>query len=144
MILRCTFEELNALAAGAERVLAADGAGAGADETHVAAPPAAIAEIEALLTRLDGDLSVRTLADAESIERAVGCIREHLKERMDAFVLEQHVGADDAVNAYFDYAYVLRVYDRVRGVGEEMVAMIELMTGAPPTDATRQSVTFPD
>lgn len=143
MILRCTFEELTALTAGAERVLAAGGA-SDEDDTRVAAPPAVLADVEALIPRLDGDLSVRTLAEQRSVERAVSCVLAHLHERMDVFVLEQHVGADDAVNSYFDYAYVLRVHDRVRRVGEEMVAMIELMTGAAPTDETRSSVTFPD
>ena len=143
MILRCSFEELTALTTGAERVLAA-GAAPDGDDTRVAAPPAVLADVEALLPRLDGDFSVHTLADQESVERAVECILVHLKDRMDGFILEQHVGSDDAVNAYFDYAYVRRVHDRVYRAGREMVAMIEVMTGAPPTDTSRHEVTFPD
>jgi hypothetical protein len=29
-------------------------------------------------------------------------VLDHLRERMDALILEQYVGADDPVNAYFD------------------------------------------
>lgn len=140
MILRCTFEELTALESGARWVLGDAATG----DAGVAAPPAEAAEIEALLPRLRGDLSLTTLEAQERAERAVGCIRRTLLERMDTFAVRQYPGAEDAVNAYFDYAHVMRVHERIRHIGQEMAAMIELMTGQPPTEESRRSVSFPD
>ena len=67
MILHCTFEELSAISAGAERVLAEAGSGA----SVVVAPPEIVADVEALLPRLIGDLSLSTLAEQQSIARAI-------------------------------------------------------------------------
>ncbi|MBX6364064.1 MAG: hypothetical protein IRZ00_09375 [Gemmatimonadetes bacterium] len=139
-MVRCSFEELAALTAGAERTLqtaAVGGAG-------VVAPPQEIVDVEALLPRLTGDLDVRTLAEQRSLCRAVDLILETLRARMDETILEQYVGAEDAVVAYFDYAHVLTIRERIRRVGKEMEALIELITGAPPTEDSARRITFPE
>lgn len=139
MILHCTFEELTALRHGASRVLE------GMESGNVAAPPEAVAEIEALLDRLNGDLSVTTLAEAESLLRAVEAIYVDADERLDEEILRwQNPSAEESVVAYFDYAYILAVRDRLRRMCAQMRAMIEVMTGRPPTEETARSVTFPD
>ena len=125
MILHCTFEELSALSAGAERVLAEAGSGT----TVVVAPPEVIADVEALLPRLSGDLSLATLAEQQSIARAVTYVVAELKQRMDASIIEEHAASEYAVGAYFDYAHALTVQDRVVRLGAEMSAIIEVMSG---------------
>lgn len=139
MIVHCTFEELSALSSGAERVLSAFDGGA-----SVAAPPEAVADLEALYRRLNGDFAVATLAEQRRVQRALDFLVDELRERMEYVLLDQYVGAEDAVNAYFDFGYVLTVRDRVRGVGREMIALIELMTGGAPTEESARAVTFPD
>jgi hypothetical protein len=140
VILHCTFEELSALNAGAVRVLAdPDNAG-----VVVAAPPQIVADLEALTPRLTGDLSVSTLAEQRSIGRAAAYILSDLKQRMDATIVAEHPASEATVQAYFEYAHVLSFEDRVRRIGDEMAALIELMTGAPPTEETARSVAFPD
>ena len=138
MILRCTFEELSALRGGGQSALRASPGGG------VAAPPEAVAHLEALLPRLDGDLSVQTLEEQRWVQGATLFVLRHLHERMDRLVLEQYVGAEDAVNAYFDYANVLTFHERVREMGAEMSAIVELVTGEPPTSSTARDITFPD
>ena len=139
MILHCTYEELTALGATASRIVsAAEG------NARLSAPPEALADVASLQPRLHGDLSIATLEDQRAVERAVEYVLEELRDRMNEFILLQHVGSEDSVNAYFDYAHVYALRDRVRSVGREMVAMIELMTGAPPTLETSRSVTFED
>lgn len=138
MILRCTFEELSALRGGGQSALRASPGGG------VAAPPEAVAHLEALLPRLVGDLSVQTLEEQRSVQGATLLVLRHLHERMDQLVLEQYVGAEDAVNAYFDYANVLTFHERVREMGDEMSGIVELVTGEPPTSTTAREITFPD
>ena len=139
MILHCTYEELTALSATASRVVStAD------DSARVAAPPEALADVLSLQPRLRGDLSIHTLEDQRVVERAVEYLLDELRERMNDFILTQHVGSEDSVNAYFDYAHVYALRDRVRGIGREMTAMIELMTGEPPTEESARAVTFQD
>lgn len=140
MILHCTFEELSAVSAGAERVLAEAGSGT----TLVVAPPEVVADVEALLPRLNGDLSLTTLAEQQSIARAVTYIVAELKQRMDASVLDEHAASEFAVGAYFDYAHALTVQDRVVRLGAEMSAIIEVMTGRAPTAETTRTFEFPD
>ncbi len=140
MILHCTFEELSAVSAGAERVLAEAGSGT----TVVIAPPEVIADVEALLPRLNGDLSLTTLAEQQSIARAVTYIVAELKQRMDATILEEHAAAEYAVGAYFDYAHALTVQDRAVRLGAEMSAIIEVMTGRAPTAESTKTFEFPD
>ena len=140
MILHCTFEELSAISAGAERVLAEAGSGA----TVVVAPPEIVADVEALLPRLTGDLSLSTLMEQQSIARAITYIVAEAKQRMDMSILEEHAAGEFAVGAYFDYAHILTVQDRVVRIGAEMSALIELMTGRPPTAESAKEFTFPD
>src|SRR5437870_252123 len=99
MILQCTYEELAALSAGGERVLA----DAGAAHTVVMAPPEVIADVEALIPRLTGDLSLNTLAEQQSVARAVTFIVAELKQRMDAMILDMHPADEYTVQSYFDY-----------------------------------------
>ncbi len=141
MLVRCTFEELTAFTAAAERALLS---AASAGNVSVAAPPRELDDVEALLSRVDGDFDLDTLAQQRSAARALDLILDELRERVDGTILEQFVGAEDAVIAYFDYAHVLTLRDRVRRAGEQMEAVIELMTGAPPTEESASSTTFPD
>ena len=140
MILHCTFEELSALAAGTHRVLAE------ADEAAVlvAAPPQVVADLEALAPRLTGDMTVTTLAEQRSIARAAAYILTDLKQRMDATIIAEHPASEATVQAYFEYAHVLAFDDRLRRLGEEMTAIIELMTGGKPSEESARTVTFPD
>lgn len=140
MILHCTFEELSALSAGGERVLAEAGSGV----SVVTAPPEVVADVEALLPRLAGDMSVTTLAEQHSIARAVTFIVAELKQKLDSQILDTHPADEYAVGAYFDYAHALSVQDRVSRVGKEIAALIELLTGAPPTADMIRNFTVPD
>ncbi len=138
MILRCSYEELTALTNGIESVLASyDGGG-------VAAPPEVVADVEALLPRLSGDLSVRTYARQQTLERVIALVTAYLQERMESAITEEHVGSESAVLAYFDFGHVLAMRERVARMGAEMRAMIELMTGSSPDDATTRTISFPD
>ena len=140
MILYCSYEELSALSAGTARVLAEESDGT----IVVAAPPQIVADLEALEPRLIGDIALLTLTDQRSIARAVAFVAMDLRQRMDIAVISAHPAGEMAVQAYFEYAHVLMVEDRLRRIGAQMVAMIELMTGAPPTEETAQIIAFPD
>jgi hypothetical protein len=139
MILHCTYEELSALKAGGERVLSEDSLNG-----VVIAPPEVLADVEALLPRLTGDLSVTTLAEQHRIARAVTFIVAELKQSMDLLVLENHPAAELAVHAYFEYAHALTVQDRVQRIGAEMTALVEVISGRPPTAEAARQFTFPD
>lgn len=139
MILSCTFEELAALRGAAERALRTPAGAAG-----VVAPPEGLEDVEALLPLLDGDISVPTLERQQIIERAVGCVLAMLREQMDDLILDRYVGEEDAVNAYFDYANVLTVHQRIVELGAEMSALVELVTGDEPTSESARRITFPD
>ena len=138
MIVSLDYEELSSLRDGAELALEPAPQGGA-----VAAATAEQACLEALRTA-EGDLSLTTLAEQQEAQRAIGRILMAARERMDVLVLAQYVGSDDAVNAYFDYAHVLTVLERVRVVGRRMSAIIELVTGHPPTSESSVDVTFPD
>ena len=140
MILHCTYEELAALSAGGERVLAEAGSGV----SVILAPPEVIADVEALLPRLAGDLSVTTIAEQQAVARAVTFIVAELKQRMDALVVETHPADEYAVGAYFDYAHALSVQDRVARLGAEMHAIADLLTGSPPSREIMRDFTIPD
>jgi hypothetical protein len=140
VILHCTFEELSALAAGTERVLSESDVA----PVIVAAPPHIVADLEALSPRLTGDLSVTTLAEQRAIARATAYILADLKHRMDATIVAEHPASEATVQAYFEYAHVLAFEDRLRRVGDQMTAIIELTTGAPPTEETARTVSFTD
>ena len=69
MILHCNFEELGALKQGGHAFLG-EGSGEG---SSVAAPPEGRAEVEALLPRLSGDLTIQTLSEqrASNVKNAL-------------------------------------------------------------------------
>jgi hypothetical protein len=140
VILHCTYEELSALNAGGERVLAEAASGA----SVIVAPPEVIADVEALMPRLSGDLSITTLGEQQSIAHAVTFIVAELKQRMDSSVIEAHAADEYAVQAYFEYAHALAVQDRVVRMGAEMHAIIELLTGSPATADMVRGFTIPD
>lgn len=137
MILRLTFEELTTLNAAGTRLMGGPGDGS------VLAPSEIMAELESRLP-LEGDLSVQTLAEQGRLLGAVNTMLDDLKRRMDVFILEQYVGSEDAVNAYFDYANVLTARDRLAQMGFEMEELIGLITGGAPTSEDRRTVAFPD
>lgn len=137
MILRISFEEVTALNSAAERLLSAPGDG------MVMAPPEALAELETRLP-LEGDVSIRTLAEQSRLLRALDLVLAHLKRRMDAIIVEQYVGSDDSVNAYFDYANVLTTRNRLAGMGSEMEELLGQIAGGAPTSEDRRTVAFPD
>ena len=138
MILHCNFEELAALTAAATRVLERSAVAHG-----VAAPPQ-LEELEDLLPRLVGDLSIASLADQVRVRSALGLLTDDLRSRMDVVILEQHPAAEDAVLAYFDYAHALSVLRRADALGREMELLVEVLTGEPPASERAQRFTFPD
>ena len=140
MILSCNYEELTALSNGARSLLEKSRS----DSSAVAAPPAAIAVIEALLPRLHADLSISTLHEQRGIQAALYAIVEFLRIEMEAMVVVAHPADEDAVTAYFDFAHGLSVLRRVQVIGREMAAMIELVTGSPPNDESTRTFVFPD
>ena len=141
MILRCNYEEVEALRGGARALLDRT---SGSSPVGVLAPPESRARVEALLPRLKGDLSVSTLAELRAVRAAVDAIVEHLREEMEAHVLASHAADESAVNAYFAFAHALTVASRVRELGEEMEAIIELVTGVSPKADTVRTFRFPD
>ncbi len=100
--------------------------------------------MEALLPRLKGDLSLYTLEDLRAVQVGLDAIVEHLREEMEAAVFATHAADESAVNAYFAFAHGLTVLNRVEEIGEEMVAIIELVTGAAPSADEVRSFRFPD
>ncbi|MFW5946913.1 MAG: hypothetical protein ACOCUW_00360 [Gemmatimonadota bacterium] len=132
MILQLNYEEGTALTAAAERIR--DRAGC--------SPASPLAEeMEPLVHRLPvhGEVSVSSLPEQRALLNAVDIVLIHLRRRMDRIVVEQYVGAEDAVSAYFDYAHVLTVRSRLRALGREMAALAEVMAGTSDDD-----VRFPD
>jgi hypothetical protein len=138
VILYCNFEELSALSAAMERALESAAAGAHA----VAAPARAIGDLEALLPRLSSELPITTLAEHASIRRAVAWVTDELRARLDATVLEQHAASEEAVLAYFDFAHTLTVLQRLDHMGQEMAALVEVITGKPATSDVAQRFSF--
>lgn len=134
MILRLSFEEVTALNSAGERLLSSPGGGS------VMAPPEALAELESRLP-LEGDISVVTLASQARLDRALTLVLHHLRRRMDALIVDQYVGSDDSVNAYFDYAYVLATQARLSAIGHEMRAIADILPDAPEAP---DEITFPD
>jgi hypothetical protein len=140
MILSCSFEEVTAVAHGARTVLSGRTGGT----SPVAAPSATRGAVESLLAGLDGGFSVRTLIEQRELERGLRAVVERLREEMDSHVLATHAANEEAVSAYFDFAHALSVLGRVMDMGEEMTALVELMTGVPPNERTVREFVFPD
>jgi len=140
VILHCNFEELRALREGA-RVVLDEGR---ERQGSVAAPSTDRARVEQLVRRLDGDLTIETLAEQRAVRRAVRTIVRTLRREMEAEVVTTHPGGEGAVAAYFDFAYALTVLDRVQEMGREMEALIELVSGEPPDADLAETFIFPD
>ena len=140
MIVTFSFEELQALRSGAHEVLAREGGGGVA----IAAPPETRVRVEALMGRLDGTLSMTTLADQQRVQEALGAISRALLDRMHHEIDVAHPAAEPAVAAYFEYAHARASLRRVRETGAHMRALIEVVTGSPPDDLVAESFAFPD
>ena len=124
MILELSYEEVTALNSAAERIRGGVGGG-------VAAPPEAIAALDDRLP-LQGDIAVESPAEQGWLLAALDAVLAHLKQRMDVLILEQYVGADDPVNAYFDYANVLTARHRLFELGRRMRAVNEVIRDSEP------------
>ncbi len=139
VILRCSYEEMVALRSGARTML---GQEVGVP-SPVLAPPESRARIESLMPRLIGDISLDTLEDVWGVEAAVAAIVECLRAEMETAVLAHHAADEMAVSAYFEFAHALSVANRLAEVAQGMSAVIELVTGAPPTPETARTFDFP-
>lgn len=140
MILFLSFEELSALGASAGHVLAA-----GSHAGHgIVAPPQFLARIEQFSQRLAADITVENLEDQRDIQRIVEHLLAGCRARLDDMVLTHHAADESAVAAYFEYAHVLTVSRRVRAIGDEMAALVELMTGDDPDSDAARRFTFPE
>ena len=140
MILYMSYEEVRALRHGARSFLRDEPDG----RCAVAAPPAARAEVGALDERLVGDLNVETLAQQRALSGALGAIVECLRVEMEVLVAATHPAHEGAVAAYFDYAHALSVLGLLREMGNEMEAMIGVVTGQSADGQTATTFQFPD
>lgn len=140
MILYLNFEELSALNTSAAEVLADEAAGA----HGISAPPQVLAEIEQLVPLLDGDVHLRSLDEQRRVERAVRHLTLYARRQMEHAVLEQHPAAETAVAAYFEYAHLLAVGQRLDTMGEEMAALVRLLTDYHPESEAGRRFAFPE
>ena len=140
MILHFNYEELTALRSGARVFLEREEPGRGV----VLAPAAERDRVEALLPKLDGDISLSTLAEVRSVEATVGVIVECLRSEMDSLVVTTHAADEEAVAAYFDFAHGFSVAHRLGEMASEMETLIELVSGTSPTAEAVTSFQFPD
>lgn len=138
MILHCNYEELRALTSAGEAVVADAEASQGA----ISAPAEGVAKVEMLLPRLTGDFSIETIDDQRSVRDAVSLICDDLRMRMDERIIAYTPAHEDAVTLYFDYGHARTVLHRVTEIGTEMEAIIDLITGGHPEQAS--GITFPD
>ena len=140
VIFHFSYEELRALRAGADVFLEGAGVATGA----VLAPSESRARVEALQPLLHGDLSLSTLEELWGVQTAVTAIVECLRAEMESVVVAMHAADEGAVAAYFDFAHAFIVSHRIGELAGEMAALIELVTGSPPTDETARDFQFPD
>jgi hypothetical protein len=140
VILHCSFEELRALASGAELFLTEH---ASRGQGYVVAPSEALPDVERLQPRLTQSLSINTLAEQRTVRKAIAAICEELHERLEEKVLQYHPAHEEAVALYFDYAHAFGVLKRLDEIGAEMTALIELMNGTVSEQAAG-AVEFPD
>lgn len=139
MILHCNFEELRALTAASELIVAEAHGRSGA----VAAPPESVGMVEQLIPRLTGDFSIETIDDQRRVHGAVSYIVEDLHRRLDAKIIETSNPAnEEAVALYFDYGHSRTVLHRLDHMRAEMAAIIDLISGGNP--AAGSGITFPD
>jgi hypothetical protein len=140
MILYLSFEELAALGSSVEQVLVANAA-----SSHgIAAPPQLLAEVEQFSQRLTGDMAFATLEDQRGAQLVVKHLLAGSLARMDEAVIMQHAAAETAVAAYFEYAHILGVHNRLQAMGNEMAAIVQLMTGEDPESETGRRFSFPE
>jgi len=147
MILSCNFEELGALKEGARAILG-EGTREGAEfvapvVAPVVAPPEGQEEVENLLPRLSGDLAIETLAEQRLVFDAVSAIVAVLRDEMDHSIISSHPADEAAVSSYFAFAHALAVQARLAEMGQEMEALIEVVTGAPATPEVAARFLFP-
>ncbi len=140
MILHFNYEELTALRAGAEVFLGRRETGGGG----VLAPAEERVHVEALLSLLDGEVSLSTLREVRDVQAAVAAVIAMLRAEMESLVVATHPAGEQAVAAYFDFAHVFTVAHRLDEMASEMEALIELVTGEPPTQASARTFLFPD
>jgi hypothetical protein len=140
VILHFNYEELTALKAGARAFLAQEVPGRG----NVLAPSEERVHVEALLPRLEGDISLSTLEELRGVESAIVAIVHCLRVEMESAVVATHAADEIAVVAYFDFAHGFSVQHRLSEMASEMEALIELVTGQEPTPASARSFQFPD
>ena len=140
MIVHCNFEELTALKTGVRQILD----GYATEPGVVAAPPEERDNVAALLPHLSGDLSMETLAEQKALRSAVAVIVEILRVEMETTVTATHAAHEGAVAAYFDFAHAFSVLSRLEEIGQEMEALIELVTEGPVTDELARGFVFPD
>ena len=140
MILHFSYEELRALRTGADVFLEGEGATTGG----VLAPPESRARVEALQPLLHGDLSLSTLEELWGVQTAVTAIVECLRTEMESLVVAMHAADEGAVASYFDFAHAFIVSHRIGELASEMAALIELVTGSPPTNEAAHDFQFPD
>lgn len=140
MILQFNYEELIALKSGATGLLSESEPGGSA----VLAPPEGRARVEALVPRLDGDLSLESLAQVQEVQVAIESIVGWLRYEMESAVVTTHAADESAVVAYFEFAHAFTVSHRLTEMATEMAALIELMTGEPPTFDSARDIHFPD
>ena len=129
-----------ALRSGARVLLHQQDAGEGS----VLAPSEERAQVEALVSQLDGDLSLSTLHELRGVQAAVQAIVECLRVEMESSVLATHAADEGAVAAYFEFAHALSVAHRLAELATEMTAVIELVTGESPTEEMARTFRFPD
>lgn len=132
------YEEMHALNAGVRAVL-----GGPTGAVAVAAPPEERAWVQAL-PPLEGDLSVSTLLEAQALENGVETVVSALRVAMDRDIVSSHPASESAVASYFEYAHAVAFLARIRGMKEEMEALIEVVTGSRPDDEAARSFAFPD
>ena len=95
MILRCSFEEMKAVQAGARVALT----GLEGHRTAVAAPPSVREDIDHLTANLDGDLALSTLEEQRTVERALRSVVGALRAELEVAVVASHPAAEPAVSA---------------------------------------------
>jgi len=140
VIVHCNFEELTALRVGAHQVLG----GYAPERGLVAAPAEERGQVASLLPLLDGDFSIETLAEQRVLCGAVSVIVETLRLELETTVTATHPAHEGAVAAYFDFAHAFSVRSRLVEIGQEMTALIELVTEAPVTDEVAREFLFSD
>ncbi|MBR9989016.1 MAG: hypothetical protein KFH98_04625 [Gemmatimonadetes bacterium] len=140
MILYLSFEELAALGSCAERMLLANMSGG----HGIAAPPQLVADVEQFSHRLTGDVAISSLEDQRTLELVVRHLLDQARAAMDEAVILQHAAAESAVAGYFEYAHVLAVSHRLAAIGQEMAAIVQVMTGDDPDSESGRRFSFPE